>query len=138
VDASGVLLPKKAPIANKLPIFLGAPRPAGGAGQPWGDPGVLAAAQAAFLLKLQLEQFGNTTMTWSPEGVVLWREDAKAIWGRPADVGKGDEATLVMKEERLKEAFGTIQPVPWWSNAIHEFDLRPRDAMSHKLMPRQK
>jgi hypothetical protein len=54
VDEQGVLLPRKVAQMQRLPILYKAPRPAGAAGQRWGDSGVHAAAQAAMQLKPHL------------------------------------------------------------------------------------
>jgi len=146
VDDQGVLLPKNVPLPRGLPILYRAPRPGGGAGRPWGDPGVLAAAQMAVLLKPPLfstplpvgergeERVEIKAMTWSEQGLILWGAGFKVLWGRPPELAKGEEAATVVKEQRLMALLAKLKPLgsrwPW----MHEYDVRPREAMTDRLV----
>src|SRR4051812_23064088 len=81
VDEDGVLLPGGDTIRG-LPLLQGTvPLPAGPAGTPWGDPGVLAAARTAALLRPHQEalellyveaQAGELVFTTPAGSRVLW------------------------------------------------------------------
>jgi hypothetical protein len=134
VDGQGILLPKKVPFSRSLPILYGAPRPAGGAGQVWSNPGVVAAARTAVWLKPYLERAGVTAMMSSEQGLVIWGSGYKMLWGRPPEQAKGEEASLVVKEQRFLELMAKRDSVGSWWPFVHEYDLRPRKAMTDRLV----
>jgi hypothetical protein len=125
VDNQGALLPKKVPLAADLPVLRRAARPTGGAGQPWGDAGVLVAAQIADLLIPQ--RVGIQDLSWSTQGLILWGPGFKVVWGHSADLP--DEATTAVKRQRFIELSESLQnPTSWWPWMV-EYDLRPREQM---------
>jgi hypothetical protein len=134
VDAQGILLPKKVPLSRGLPIIYFAPRPAGGAGRAWGDPGVFAAAQTAARLKPYLERAGITAMMSSELGLVMWGSECKILWGQQPERTKGEEASLVVKEQRFIELLAKRDSLGSWWPFVHEYDLRPRETMTDRLV----
>ena len=100
VDAYGVLLPKKAPIPQGLPVLDSAPRPTGAEGKPWGDPIVEAAARTAVLLQPHWQRLELARMTATPLGLVLWGKDVKVLWG----LDQPGQAAPTVKLERLLKA----------------------------------
>jgi hypothetical protein len=136
VDERGVLLPKKVPLAADLPVLYRAPRPAGGAGQPWGDPGVAAVARAAVLLKQQLARGKIKALTWADDGLTLWGPGYRVLWGR-LEPSKSAEAASAVKEQRLAEVLAKGEPWTWWP-WMHEYDLRPREATVERLVAWEK
>jgi hypothetical protein len=133
VDAEAVLLPKKVPSLNDLPILRRAPRPVGGEGQSWGDPGVHFAAQTAEQLKAQLRQADIKWMTWSKQGLILWGQGFKLIWGRPGALAN-EEVSAAVKEQRLTQLIDMLEPPGLWKPWMPEYDLRPRQAISVRLV----
>jgi hypothetical protein len=128
VDNQGVLLPKMVPLGSELPVLRRAARPTGGAGQPWGDVGVLVAAQIADLLLPQ--RVGIQELSWSMQGLILWGAGFKVIWGHSTDLP--DEATTAVKRQRFIEVSPRLQnPTSWWPWMV-EFDLRPRENMAER------
>jgi hypothetical protein len=120
VDSSGILLPKKAPIALGLPNLAGAPRPAGAAGETWGDATVGAAAKAAEVLGPYWPNLGLNGMKWNVDGVVLMGPFVKVLWGQ----GGPGEATAADKTQRLLDTLaGKRPPVPWPAMMV-ELDVR--------------
>jgi hypothetical protein len=134
VDGQGILLPKKVPIARALPILFRAPRPGGGAGQAWGEPGVVAAAQVVARLKPYLERAGITAMMSSEQGLVMWGSEYKVLWGCTPERAKGEEASVVVKEHRFVELLAKRDSRGSWWPFVHEYDLRPREAMADRLV----
>jgi hypothetical protein len=100
VDADGVLLPKKVPMPQGLPVLDSAPRPTGAEGKPWGDPAVEAAARAAVLLQSHWQRLELTRMTATPLGLVLWGKDVKVLWG----LDQPGQAAPAVKLERMLKA----------------------------------
>jgi hypothetical protein len=136
VDEHSIVLPKKANLQG-LVILRGVPRPAGGAGQPWGDSGVAVAASTAAYLKPHLSTLGLNAMTWTEENLILWRADIKAIWGGGPSAEKKTQAPTAIKKRRLLEAVAHAPPIPAWLPVMHEFDVRPLDGLGHRFVRRE-
>jgi hypothetical protein len=130
IDAQGVLLPKKAPIATALPVLKEAPRPAAPAGQAWGEARIEAAAHTAALLLPHQPTLRLTWMTLAPQGLVLWGPGFKVLWGQSNAAG---EAAAEVKLERLLQARAAPEPSPgWW---MVELDVRPMQGMQKRWVP---
>jgi hypothetical protein len=128
VDRDGVMLPKKASIPAGAPTLEGAPPARGDAGQPWGDPVVELAAKSAELLTADLKL---TRLQWTPDGLVLWGADFKALWGKEA-------TDLPGRADRLRGALAGRASLPRWGPWLHEIDLRPGADPVIRLIVREK
>jgi hypothetical protein len=136
VDDKGVLLPKKVPLEQDLPILHLASRPSGGEGQFWGDPGVRTAAETAAFLRLSSWRRAMTiqTMTIREQSLVMWGAHFKVIWGSPHESAKADEASEEDKYLRLSKVLSNRKPSEEWWPFVYEYDLRPRGAMIDRLV----
>jgi hypothetical protein len=103
VDGRGVLLPRAAAVPG-LPEFAGeASAPAGGAGQPWGDPRVEAAARTAAALYPHRDRLKIDTITVRGGVVELRAGDARVRWGRPPGQEYEGELNVAAKVTQLVE-----------------------------------
>jgi hypothetical protein len=111
VDRAGILLPREAD-ARSLPVLVGIfPPPAAGAGKPWGDPEVEAAARVAALLQPHQAKLLLNAMQWTNGTLRLGRDDFRGgplvIWGRGPGDEVAEEPTPEAKLRRLLECTAT-------------------------------
>jgi hypothetical protein len=134
VDRDGTLLPAGAPLAG-LPIFYGAPPPAGPAGSPWGDRAVEAAARTAAYLAPYRQRLPFEDFDVIDGGLVLSQPPSVRVrWGHAPGAEAADEAPAAEKVRRLldygKEHGGLGLPEP------QEHDVRPKDQAVHRPAPK--
>jgi hypothetical protein len=129
VDAKGILLPKKAPLAAGLPVLDKVSGPLGQVGKPWGDVRVEEAARLALLLQPHQQRLQLTWMTWSAQGLVLRGPNVKVVWGdsKAVDVA-GDETKL---QRLLAEQPWPAPPLP---GLMYEMDVRPTQGMQKRVV----
>jgi hypothetical protein len=65
---------------------------------------------------------------------VMWGSGYKVLWGRPLDIATGHEASLVVKEQRFVELLAKGESQRSWWPFVHEYDLRPSQAMEDRLV----
>ena len=120
VDARGVLLPLAA-AGPGLPVFAGdANLPAGGAGHPWGDPRVEAAARTAAALLPHQDRLKIEAISVTGGTVELRAGKARVRWGRTPGAEEPGEPDAAAKVARLLEGVTDAGlPAP-------EYDLRGR------------
>ena len=104
VDQDGVLLVKRTPLPGGLPVLFKAPPPATGEGKPWGDASVVAAARTAARFQSTFKRVGIKAFTCSDQGLILWAERLKVMWGRLPE----DDNSAALKEKWLLAAFAEV------------------------------
>jgi len=125
LDRNGILLPRAAS-ADGLLAFRGKPRgPAGPTGTPWSDPSIVAAARTAGFLLPQREQLGLSSLEVVREEVVLWTSSgSRILWGSAPGREGADEASAVLKRDRLLNQMAR-HPGTEGPSGAYEHDLRP-------------
>jgi hypothetical protein len=126
VDRQGVLLPAEefSPLEKaRFPRLIGlGTAPLGTAGEPWGDPRVLGAAEIVDALgpawnELKLDRIAASSkpISHTPEDylyVLLTRGGTQIIWGRAPHIKAAGELTAAEKLRRLRtyvERHGTLE-----------------------------
>jgi hypothetical protein len=108
VDGEGMLLPVSAR-RQGLPVLAGkVTPPAGRPGQPWGDPGVLAAARVIALLRPHADALSldGASVEFRDGSVTLRTMRARIVWGSPPGEEAPGEANAEAKVNRLLAASG--------------------------------
>src|SRR5262249_44728639 len=104
VDASGVLLPRSAQTQG-LPALSWAKAPAGGAGKPWGEANVEAAAKGAGVLHPRQAMLRLMALEYDAEGKLALRHHPESwpviLWGRPPGEEAEGEPAASEKLQRL-------------------------------------
>jgi len=135
VDASGVVLPGKG-AREPLPILYSAVRPAGLAGQRWGDAGVESAARLAGIVRPHEDKLKLRTFETTAQGFVLQTSSgSRILWGHAAGAERAGEAAATQKIERLLqfcEAHGGLDQ----SGERYEHDVRPLARATHRPLAR--
>lgn len=119
VDGNARLLPIAA-AERGLPILDGSVSPpAGGAGTPWGDVRVEAAARTAAVLRPHRARWSPTRLTVEAGEVWLLCESARVRWGHAPGRETAGEPAADRKIARLLEAVGRLGGL-----GTDELDLR--------------
>jgi len=135
VDAGGVVLPGRGS-REPLPVLYATARPAGLAGQLWGDAKIAAAARLAGALRPHEDQFKLRTFETTAQGLVLRTSSgSRILWGHAPGAEGSGEAAASQKIERLLqfcEAHGGLDQ----SGERYEHDVRPLASATHRPLAR--
>jgi hypothetical protein len=138
LDSTGMVLPKKVPVPGDIVVLEKAPPTKNPEGQKWGDPLVEYAAQTMRCLDSHplnaLHEFRLTRMEWTPDGLVLFGQGMKVLWGK----GEPSEAEKSVKVQRVLALGPQRKVLAGWLPLALEIDVRRPEAVSSRLVLRER